>query len=171
MKRRPLLAGLCALPLLPAFAVQKRALLDAHSTLAQVLAHPAFTGFAERLLPWPGRAYDPQLPLARAGELMPYHSHFHAPDMVDALNAMILQDAPVFYELYDAAARSADAQKAHTGIFHFMGKAGAPTALIAPGGGFQYVGSLHEGFPIAKALADQGINAVVLKYRVGAELK
>lgn len=67
MKRRALLAGLCALPLLPAFAVQKRALLDAHSTLAQVLTHPAFTGFAERLLPWPGRAYGPQLPLARAG--------------------------------------------------------------------------------------------------------
>ena len=40
--------------------------------------------------------------------------------------------------------------------------------MIAPGGGFSYVGSVHEGFPYAVAIRDQGYNAFVLKYRVGA---
>jgi acetyl esterase/lipase len=33
------------------------------------------------------------------------------------------------------------------------------------------VGSLHEGFPHASALSKKGDNAIVLKYRVGSELK
>ena len=38
----------------------------------------------------------------------------------------------------------------------------------APGGGFSYVGSVHEGFPYAVAISKQGYNAFVLKYRAGA---
>lgn len=39
--------------------------------------------------------------------------------------------------------------------------------MIAAGGGFAYVGSLHEGFPIAQSIAEQGYNAFVVKYRAG----
>ena len=49
----------------------------------------------------------------------------------------------------------------------FKGKPNAPFAMIAPGGGFAYVGSLHEGFPIAQSIAEQGYNAFVVKYRAG----
>lgn len=42
-----------------------------------------------------------------------------------------------------------------------------PFALIFPGGGFAYVGSLHEGFPLADALSRKGCNAFVLHYRTG----
>jgi acetyl esterase/lipase len=37
-----------------------------------------------------------------------------------------------------------------------------------PGGGFAYVGSVHEGFPYAAAISRQGYNAFVLRYRVGS---
>lgn len=47
------------------------------------------------------------------------------------------------------------------------GKPGAPFAIIAPGGGFAYVGSVHEGFPYAVYINQQGYNAFVLKYRTG----
>ena len=40
--------------------------------------------------------------------------------------------------------------------------------MISPGGGFSYVGSVHEGFPYAVAISKQGYNAFVLKYRAGA---
>lgn len=43
----------------------------------------------------------------------------------------------------------------------------APFAVIAPGGGFAYVGSLHEGFPYAEEISRRGFNALVLKYRAG----
>ena len=37
----------------------------------------------------------------------------------------------------------------------------------APGGGFSYVASLHEGFPYAVEISNRGYNAFVLKYRAG----
>ena len=40
--------------------------------------------------------------------------------------------------------------------------------MVSPGGGFSYVGSVHEGFPYAVAISKQGYNAFVLKYRAGA---
>jgi acetyl esterase/lipase len=52
-------------------------------------------------------------------------------------------------------------------LFFFRGKPGAPFAVIAPGGGFAYVGSLHEGFPYAVEISNRGYNAFVLKYRAG----
>ena len=52
-------------------------------------------------------------------------------------------------------------------MFFFRGKPGAPFAVIAPGGGFSYVGSVHEGFPYAVEISSKGYNAFVLKYRAG----
>ncbi len=53
-------------------------------------------------------------------------------------------------------------------MFFFRGKPGAPFAIIAPGGGFAYVGSVHEGFPYALDINQLGYNAFVLKYRAGS---
>jgi hypothetical protein len=36
------------------------------------------------------------------------------------------------------------------------GKPGAPFAVIAPGGGFAFVASLHEGFPYAAEISRAG---------------
>jgi acetyl esterase/lipase len=49
----------------------------------------------------------------------------------------------------------------------FRSKAGAPFAVVAPGGGFAYVGSVHEGFPYAVEINKGGYNAFVVKYRAG----
>ncbi|MEH6744240.1 alpha/beta hydrolase [Hyphomonas sp.] len=38
--------------------------------------------------------------------------------------------------------------------------------IVIPGGGFQFVSIDNEGYPIAEWLADQGVAAFVLKYRV-----
>ena len=54
-------------------------------------------------------------------------------------------------------------------MFYYRGKPGAPFALIFPGGGFSYVGSLHEGFPLADVLSRKGYNAFVLQYRTGSQ--
>lgn len=40
---------------------------------------------------------------------------------------------------------------------------------MCPGGGFSYVGSVHEGFPYAIELNEKGYNAFVLQYRAGDE--
>jgi acetyl esterase/lipase len=150
------------------------AMSDSHLSpdgqLADILDHPAFAGFAMRMLPWDDRAPDPALPLAQLGRLLPYHSAVDTGTVVAGLNRMIDDAAAgltVFHDIYPTAARVADPAKANTGLFFFRGDPGAPFAVIAPGGGFAYVGSLHEGFPYAQAISDLGLNAFVLKYRAG----
>jgi acetyl esterase/lipase len=73
----------------------------------------------------------------------------------------------VFYDLYTAAEKAAEPSRRNTGLFFFRGKPGAPFAVIAPGGGFAYVGSVHEGFPYAVEINKHGFNAFVLRYRAG----
>lgn len=144
--------------------------LTVDGRLSDILDNPAFAGFAERVLPWHGRSYDPAMPLGRIGGLLPYHSAVDTGTVVSALNRMI-DDAnagqTIFYEVYSEAERQADPAKTATGLFFVRGRPGAPFALIAPGGGFAYVGSVHEGFPYAQAISDLGLNAFVLTYRVG----
>lgn len=144
--------------------------LAADGRLADILDNPAFAGFAERILPWAGRRYDPAMPLGQMASLLPYHSAVDTGTVVAALNRMI-DDASagqtVFYDIYSEAERRADPAKAATGLFFYRGRPGAPFAVIAPGGGFSYVGSVHEGFPYAEAISDLGLNAFVLTYRAG----
>lgn len=45
-------------------------------------------------------------------------------------------------------------------------KANGTTVLVAPGGGFMWLSMDNEGWQVAQALADKGINAFVLKYRL-----
>ena len=40
-----------------------------------------------------------------------------------------------------------DLGRKDAGLFFFRGRPGAPFAVVCPGGGFSYVGSIHEGFP------------------------
>lgn len=73
----------------------------------------------------------------------------------------------VFYDIYTEAQKQAQPAKENTGLFFLRGRPGAPFAVIAPGGGFAYVGSVHEGFPYAADISREGYNAFVLKYRTG----
>lgn len=144
--------------------------LAAGSTLGQLVAHPAFAGFGRRILPWDDREVDESTKLSAIGSLLPYHTNIDIRSTVASLNRLI-EDASlgrqIFYEIYGDAEKRADPAKAHTGLFFIRGRAGAPFAIIAPGGGFAYVGSVHEGFPYATEIGRAGLNAFVLKYRGG----
>jgi acetyl esterase/lipase len=141
------------------------------SSLADLLHHPAFTGHAPLLLPWDGRTYDETMQISAIGSLLPYHSNVDPDVVVSALNRMI-DDASegntVFYDFYTDEEKRAVPTRANTGLFFFRGEPGAPFAIVAPGGGFSYVGSVHEGFPYAEEISKAGYNAFVLKYRVGS---
>lgn len=143
-------------------------MLSAQSTVGDILRQPEFQGFAAKLLPWDNLpANDPSTPLSRIDSLMPYHNNISTSDILAPLNKMITdvrQGKQFFYDFYPAG----DSKRQHTGLFFFAGKPGAPFAVICPGGGFSYVGSLHEGFPLALKLSQKGFNAFVIKYRSGS---
>lgn len=133
-----------------------------NSSVNDILTQPTFQGFAERLLPWDDNSNEPNLQLNQIEQLMPYHSHISPQVVTDTLNKMVIraeQGERIFYDIYTEAEKRQAPSKQRTGIFVFKGKPNAPFAMIAPGGGFAYVGSLHEGFPIAQSIAEQGYNA------------
>jgi len=144
--------------------------LQINDRLSDLLNHPAFQGFSHRMLPWDERAYDEAMPLKDIGQILPYHSQV-VPDVVVASLNRMMDDASaghsVFHDIYSDTQKQVQPALKDTALFFFRGKPGAPFAVIAPGGGFSYVGSVHEGFPYAEIISKHGFNAFVLKYRVG----
>ena len=144
--------------------------LSTGSRISDILNNPAFAGFGSLILPRDNRNYDESMLLSDIGSLLPYHSHVDPKVVVSALNHMIddvNSGKTVFYDFYTEAQKRAEPTREHTGLFFFRGRPGAPFAIIAPGGGFSYVGSVHEGFPYALEISELGYNAFVLRYRVG----
>ncbi|WNG57711.1 alpha/beta hydrolase [Archangium gephyra] len=144
--------------------------LNTRSSLGALLGHPAFADFGPLLLPWDDRTYDASMPLARIGSLLPYHGDVDPETVTRALNRMVDDvdgGQQVFYPFYTAAQRQEQPARDLTGLFFFRGRPGAPFALVCPGGGFSYVGSVHEGFPYAAELSRRGYNAFVLRYHAG----
>ena len=127
------------------------------STIAEVLAAPEFKGYARYLLPLE-LGYDADMELSHVGRLLPYHRGVDPQAAVEILN-LLSQRAQSGERIYYPLGPQ------DTGVFVFKGKLHAPTALIAAGGGFAYVGSIHEGFPYALYLNYLGYNALVLQYR------
>lgn len=146
--------------------------LTTANSIRAIVNHPAFAGFGELLLPRDdnSRYYDTSL--RDVGSLMPYHSHVEPEIVVGAVNRMIddVSDGKtIFYDFYSDEQKQGDPAKENTGLFFLRGNPGAPFAVVSPGGGFSYVGSLHEGFPLAQRISELGFNAFVIRYRIGSE--
>ena len=75
----------------------------------------------------------------------------------------------VFYDIYSEEEKAADPAKEDTGLFFFRGDPGAKFAIVNAGGGFAYVGAMHDSFPHALELSKRGYNAFALIYRPGAQ--
>ena len=136
--------------------------------------HPAFKGFGRYLLPRDNATSDYDRPLNQVGSLMPYHEHVDPNIVVGTINHMIDEinnGNKIFYDFYAEHQNREDPSKASTGLFFFRGQPGAPFAIVCPGGGFAYVGSLQEGFPLAMVLSQKGYNTFVLRYRTGGGLR
>lgn len=137
-------------------------LLSIENTVADMLAQPDLAPFAAHLLP---RSEDARLDLALAdiAGLMPWHTEIRPQIIVESLNRLIRDirgGGKVFYSF---------GGEAHTGLFFMASKPDAPFALVCPGGGFRYIGLLHEGLPLAQVISEKGFNAFALQYRAGGE--
>jgi hypothetical protein len=94
--------------------------LRVDDTIGDVLAHPAFAGFARLLLPWGNRRYDPSLPLRSLGTLLPSHSHVDPSVAVGSLNRLIddvSAGRTVFYDIYSDAQKQVESSRKDTGLF------------------------------------------------------
>ena len=143
--------------------------LSAASTVKDVVEHEAFAGFGQFILP-AERRYDDDLPLRNVASMLPFHNYVTGERAVETINRMIdyVHDGNrIFYDIYSDAEKRVDARKNNTGLFFFRGEPGRPFAVVCPGGGWSYVGAIHEGFPLAIALSEMGYNAFSIQYRTG----
>lgn len=75
----------------------------------------------------------------------------------------------IFYNIYTDEEKAADPAKQDTGLFFFRGEPGERFAICNAGGGFAYVGAMHDSFPHALELSKNGYHAFALIYRPGAQ--
>lgn len=139
------------------------------SSIASIQADPAFEGFGRLLFPvndgyMSGETLE-DLHLTWYSEIDPQTSA----DVLNFLKRDALDGKPVFYDLYSPEEKQADPDLENTGLFFFWGQPGAQTAIVSAGGGFAYVGAIHDSFPVCLQLAKEGINAFALIYRPGAQ--
>ena len=90
-------------------------------------------------------------------------------EIVDYMKNKADAGGQIFYPIYTDAEIAADPWKADTGLFFFMGNSGAKFAICNAGGGFAYVGAMHDSFPHALELSKMGYNAFALIYRPGSQ--
>lgn len=145
-----------------------RAVTEA-TPLNTVMEAGEFDGFGDLVLPSAGQI-TPDMTVADTAKLLPYHSGIRPSEVAGTLNDLldgVRSGSITFHHVYGDEEVEDDPAKADVGLFFFKGKADAPFAIVAPGGGFSYVGSIHEGFPYARAIAERGFNAFVIHYRTG----
>ncbi len=146
----------------------KKEYLNANSTIEELLTYPSIKEFSKFILPLEF-GYNPNSKLKDIDYLLPYHNNINTKTTLNSINYIIDKSEKgekIFYKIYTDEEIKLDKSKENTGIFFFKGNKNAPFAVINAGGGFSYVGSIHEGFPYAIELNKRGYNAFVLQYRV-----
>ena len=93
----------------------------------------------------------------------------HTVEICNYLKNQTLEGNRVFYDIYTDEEKAADPRKADTGLFFFRGEKNAKFAISCAGGGFAYVGAMHDSFPHALELSKKGYNAFAIIYRPGAQ--
>ncbi len=146
--------------------------LTTNDFVRDIVNHPAFKGFSRLILPGDNETRENGTPLRNVRALMPFHSNVDPSIVVGALNHMIDEvktGKTIFYDLYTKQQKRVDPAKEQTGLFFFRGEPDDPFAIVCPGGGFSYVGSLHEGFPLALEISKKRFNAFVIRYHMDSE--
>lgn len=143
-----------------------------NTTVQEVVENPAFNGFGEYIFPLNRYSSYSNMKISNINSLLPYHSHINTNSTIEVINYMINEvnsGEQIFYNIYSDEEKAQDSSKEDTGLFFFRGNENAPFAIICAGGGFSYVGSIHEAYPHALELSKQGYNAFVIQYRTDSQ--
>lgn len=93
----------------------------------------------------------------------------HTVEIVNFMKNQVLNGNQIFYDIYTDEEKAADPRKNDTGLFFFRGEKNAKFAITCAGGGWAYVGAMHDSFPHALELSKRGYNAFAIIYRPGAQ--
>ncbi len=137
----------------------------------QVMNNPVFGSYGRLLFPVDEVISD-TLALEDMEEILPWYHNVKPEKTVEIVNTLMERAAKketVFYDIYTEEEKQKDKEKENTGLFFFKGTPGEKFAVLNAGGGFVYVGAMHDSFPAALELSKKGYNAFALVYRPGQE--
>lgn len=141
--------------------------IDKSTTIAQmedILGEEAFGGYLMECRPDTCERFSG----VTIGQMEDYYGRAQAGRMlagVRALESAVGAGRTVALDVYTPEEVAADPTKAVVRLFFLPGRPGAPFCLMCPGGSYQSVCSLQEGFPAAADVTRAGYNAFVLTYR------
>lgn len=144
--------------------------IDANTTIQSIINDPVFDDYGRFIFPNDYREIEDTMTVSEIDSLLPYHNDIQTDTAIEVVNYLLNHannGDTIFYDIYTEEEKQEDPSKEDTGLFFFKGNKDAPVAIISAGGGFSYVGSIHESFPHALELSKQGYNAFALQYRTG----
>ncbi len=139
------------------------------STVADVTQAEAFRDYGRLLFP-----VDLELDAASTLEEISnsstyvWYNYIQPEKTVEIVNYLKEQSEAgnqIFYPIYSEDEIENEPSKADTGLFFFRGTPGEKFAIMNAGGGFAYVGAMHDSFPHALEASKDGYNAFALIYR------
>ncbi len=147
----------------------KNVAITKNTTVAEILADRDMKAFSRLLFPV-DLPLDSSMTLSEISSPSVYvwYSNIKAEktvEIVAGLKKRAANGESVFYPIYSEDERLSDKSKNDTGLFFFKGDKNAPFAICNAGGGFYYVGAMHDSFPVALELSKKGSNAFALIYR------
>ena len=143
-----------------------------NTTVAEVKANVAFGDFGRLLFPVDRTVSDDMtLKDVSSSSTYTWYNYIKPEKTVEIVN--YLKNAAesgqqIFYNIYTEEEMQADSSLRATGLFFFKGEDNAKFAVCNAGGGFAYVGAMHDSFPHALELSKMGYNAFALIYRPDA---
>lgn len=143
-------------------------MIHADTKVTDVIDNPLFAGYGRLIFPTAFGRPSASMTLDEVGSLLIYHNYVNTDTTIDVIREMEArrkQGEKIFYDIYTEQEKRRDPEKRDTGLFFFRGGANAPFAVICAGGGFYYVGSIHESLPHALELSQMGYNGFALVYR------
>jgi len=130
-----------------------------------------FEGYGRLIFP-ADRTIDNNMTMDEVGSILTWYNNVNPGRTVEIVNYMKTKAGAgeqIFYDIYTDEEKAADPAKENTGLFFFRGDPGERLAIVNAGGGFVYVGAMHDSFPHALELSKKGYNGFALIYRPGAE--
>lgn len=149
--------------------ISESTLFARNTAIADVITDPVFEDYGRLIFPVDEGYYSGN---TLENLSLTWYSHIDPDKTVEIVNCMKTHaeaGEPVFYDIYTEEERAVDPAKEDTGLFFFKGNPGEKFAICNAGGGFAYVGAMHDSFPHALELSKQGYNAFALIYRPGAQ--
>src|SRR5699024_4390385 len=86
-------------------------------------------------------------------------------EILNYLKHEVQKGHQIFYPIYTDKEMQQEPSRKNTGLFYFRGEPGKSFGIMNAGGGFYYVGAMHDSFPHALEVSRQGYHGFALIYR------